>query len=85
VSVTGRTGSFDLGLGRGVIDADDVVFPSLTVVSVGGLIIYKQVGGDDTTPSGDPLLFYYDFTPFVANGNSFKFEFSSQGLSYLTS
>lgn len=85
VTITGRTGSFDMGLGRGVFDADDVVFPSLTVVTAAGLVVYKQVGGNDSSPDNDPLCLYYDFAPFVANGNNFKFEFSAQGLAYLTS
>ncbi len=83
VSIVGRTGSFDMGLGRGVFDADDVVFPELTGVTAAGLVVYRQVGGDDTTPDNDPLVFYYDFVSFVANGNNFKFEFSTQGLAYL--
>lgn len=85
VPITGRTGTFDVGLGRGVIDADDAVFDALTGVTTAGLVVYKQIGGDDSTPGNDPLAFYYDFAPFVANGTSLKFEFSTQGLSYLTS
>lgn len=84
VDIVNRTGSFDMGLGRGVFDADDAVFPTLTGVTAAGLIIYRQIGVDDSSPDNDPLVLYYDFAPYVANGNNLKFEFSTQGLAYLT-
>ena len=85
VLVTARTASFDIGTGRGVIDADDSVFPDLTVVSAAGIIIYRQVGGNDSYPGASPVILYYDFPLYVSDGSNLKFEYSVQGLTYLTS
>lgn len=42
-------------------DANDVAFGNLEAgQTVRGLLVYKQVGGDDTTPADDPLIFYDD-------------------------
>lgn len=43
------------------LTSSDVDFGTLeSGQTVGGYIIYKQVGGDDTTPADDPILVYED-------------------------
>lgn len=42
-------------------DANDVAFGNLeSGQTVKAIIVYKQVGGDDTTPANDPLILYDD-------------------------
>lgn len=82
--VLGRTAVLDLGGDRGLLDANDTLFPLLDVVSVGGAIIYKQLGGDDLTPDDDPLLCFVDIPDTVANGSNFLVAYAPDGVAALT-
>lgn len=74
---------------EGVFDADDVTFPSLGS-STGGqtveaVLIYKQVGGDDTTPGDDPVIAVFDDSnvsdlPKQVNGEDFTVQFAAEGI-----
>lgn len=61
--------------------ADDAVFSNLTGGTVQGALIYKQVGGDDTTPGDDPLVAYVDGADYPAstNGEDFVVDFGDDG------
>lgn len=64
------------------LDADDVTWSGLNGDTIQSAIVYKQVGGDDTTPSDDPLYCHLtssDF-PLKANGSDVKLQFNSEGI-----
>lgn len=69
-----------------VLDGDDTTFTSIDGDSVQGVLVYKQVGGDDTTPSDDPLIGYYDGGdfPITANGSDLIVEWPTEGIFNLT-
>ncbi len=81
VTVATRATSLDLGGGRALFDADDPVFSGLDVVTVAGVVLYQQVGGDDSTPANDPLICFIEVSPSVtADGSNLLVEFDSDGL-----
>lgn len=73
---------------EGVTDADDLTFTSLDGDTIQAVVVYKQVGGDDTTPGDDPVVAVYDNDsagsladlPLVTNGGDVTLAFSSEGL-----
>jgi hypothetical protein len=85
--VTGTTVTEDNTNGTGDWDADNVTFPGLNDATIQGAIIYKQVGGDDTTPADDPIIQVYDDDqsdindfPIQTNGSDITIEFDSAGI-----
>jgi len=84
VDVVGRAAALDLPGNRALLDATNPLFPLLTGVTPSGLIIYKQVGGDDLTPANDPLIVFIDFPATPTNGNNFLVEFDPDGVFALT-
>jgi hypothetical protein len=84
VDITGRTSGIDVPLDRGILDAANPIFSSLDVVSPSGLIIYKQIGGDDLTPDNDSLVCFVDFPTVTADGRNFLVELDTAGLIALT-
>lgn len=78
--------------GEGVFDADDVVWSDVqSTEDIQGWIIYKQVGGDDTTPGDDPILYLVDDEmsdapadlPLPTNGSSITISFNAEGIANL--
>jgi hypothetical protein len=73
---------------EGVADADDVTFSALNNDTIQAIVIYKQVGGDDSTPGDDPVLAVYDENsgtsladlPLPTNGGDVTLNFSSEGI-----
>lgn len=73
---------------EGVTDADDVTFTSLDGDTIQAVLIYKQVGGDDTTPGDDPIVAVYDDDsagsladlPLTTNGGDVTLAFSTEGV-----
>lgn len=73
---------------EGVADADDVTFPSLDGDTIQAILIYQQVGGDDTTPGDDRILTVLDDDsagsiadlPLTTNGGDITLNFSSEGF-----
>ena len=82
--VTGRTATLDLPGNRALLDAINPLFPLLTGVTPSGLVVYKQVGGDDSTPNNDPLIVFVDFPTTPTNGNNFLVELGPDGVVALT-
>lgn len=82
--VEGRAVYLDLAGNRARIDASDVLFPLLGGVTPSGLIIYKQVGGDDSTPGNDPLICFVDTPTVPATGLNYMVEFDPSGVFTLT-
>lgn len=79
-----RTVSLDIANSRALVDAANPVFPLLSGVSPAGLIVYKQVGPDDSTPSDDPLVCFINFPVTSTNGDNFMVEFDPYGVLALT-
>lgn len=73
---------------EGVFDADDVTFTSLDGETIQGIIIYQQVGGDDSTPGDDRIIAVYDDDsagsladlPLTTNGGDVTLSFDSEGI-----
>jgi hypothetical protein len=70
---------------EGVADGDDVTFGSLDGATIQGVLVYKQVGGDDTTPGDDPILYYLDDTdvsdlPKNTNGGDITVQWAAEGI-----
>lgn len=71
---------------EGVFDAGDVTFSSLGgSQTIEAVLIYKQVGGDDTTPGDDPILRIIDDSeaadlPLATNGGDVTFSFDAEGV-----
>lgn len=74
---------------EGVFDADDATFASLsTTQDIQFVVIYKQVGGDDTTPADDPIIALWDDDsagsladlPLTTNGSDVTISFDTEGI-----
>jgi hypothetical protein len=79
-SVGGRAVYLDLAGDRARIDANDVVFPALSGVNPSGMILYKQVGGNDLTPADDFLVCFVDAPTAVPTGQNYVVEFDPAGI-----
>lgn len=75
--------------GEGVFDADDAVFSSLdTTQDIQFVVVYLQVGADDTTPGDDPIVAIYDDDsagsladlPKATNGSDVTIGFAAEGI-----
>lgn len=77
-------------------DAADTAYVTASTVTWSGLdttndvaaaLVYKQVGGDDTTPGDDPLIAYVTSPsfPLTTDGSAFSLETPSDGLLVLSS
>lgn len=73
---------------EGVIDADDTVFSSLDGDAIQAILVYKQVGGDDTTPGDDPIVAVLDDDsagsvadlPLTTNGGDVTLQWDTEGV-----
>lgn len=74
---------------EGVFDANDVTFSSLdTTQDIQFVLIYRQVGGNDTTPGDDEIVAIYDDDsagsladlPLATNGSDVDIQFDSEGI-----
>ena len=73
---------------EGVADADDVTFTGLDGDTIQAVIVYKEVGGDETTPGDDPIIAVFDDDsagsladlPLTTNGGDVTLAFSSEGI-----
>lgn len=65
--------------GATIIEADSPIWNNLTGDRVRSAIIYKQVGGDDTTPGDDVLIAYITASglPYEPKGRNFRLKFES--------
>lgn len=73
---------------EGVFDADDTTFTSLDGDAIQAIIVYQQVGGDDTTPGDDPILVVLDEDsagsvadlPLITNGGDVTIQWDAEGI-----
>lgn len=78
---------------EGVWDADDVTWTGVSSTEdIQGWLVYKQVGGDDTTPGDDPILYVVDDSmsdapsnlPLPTNGSDITIEWDAEGIANLS-
>ncbi len=84
IDVVNRTASLDLAGDRALLDADDLLWSGLTGVIASGVVIYRRIGVDDSTPSDDPLLCFIDIPTTAADGTNFLVELDVDGAVALT-
>ena len=86
VTLANRSVTKDTTNDRAVLDADDTLFAAINAGTINGAAVYKRVGADDSTPSDDRLVAFYDFSgsPFVTNGGDFTIQWNAAGLITLT-
>lgn len=73
---------------EGVADADDVTFTGIDGETIQFIVVYKQVGADDTTPTDDPILAVYDDNsagsladlPLTTNGGDVTVSWDTEGI-----
>jgi len=69
-------------------DGDDITWSGLDAGDIQTVVVYKQVGGDDTTPGDDPVLAVFDddsaYTvsdlPLTTNGSDVTLAWASEGI-----
>lgn len=71
-----------------VFDAADLSWSSLDGETIQGIIFYKQVGGDDTTPGDDPVIGVIDDAdesdlPLATNGSQVDLNWAAEGIKNL--
>lgn len=75
--------------GEAELDADDVTWNSVSsTADIQGFIIYRQVGGDDTTPGDDEIVYVLDddmpdapaSLPATTNGENVIVTFDAEGI-----
>jgi len=78
--VVSRTVAIDLMGDRALLRAASTLFPALSGVTPAGAILYRQVGGDDTTPGNDPLVAHLGFVaPISTTGRDLLVEYPTPG------
>jgi len=76
---------------RGVFDADDAVFQSLSTSNdIEAVFVYRQAGTDDSTPADDEVIAVFDDDsgdgggladlPKATNGSDFEIQFGADGI-----
>lgn len=69
-------------------DADDLSWSSLNNETIQGVIVYKQVGGDDSTPGDDLILSVFDSDvvssfPLPTSGAGVDLSWATEGIKKL--
>lgn len=70
---------------EGVFDGADLSWSSLDGETIQGIIVYRQVGGDDTTPADDDILTIIDDSdvsslPLPTNGSPVDLNWATEGI-----
>lgn len=75
---------------EGVFDGDDVTWTNLGgSQTIEAILVYRQVGGDDTTPGDDDILRVLDDSeesdlPFQTNGGDVTISWNDEGIINIT-
>lgn len=70
---------------EGVFDGDDSQWSGLDAGSIQAIVIYRQTGGDDTTPADDRVLNVLDDAtvadlPLTTNGSNVLSSWDAEGI-----
>lgn len=70
-------------------DGDDVTWTGIDAGTIQGIIIYRQVGGDDTTPGDDEVIIVHDDSdlsslPLTTNGSDVTISWDDLGIATLS-
>jgi len=70
---------------EGVFDADDVTISGLDAGTIQTVVVYEQIGGDDTTPGDDRVLAVFDDSsvsdlPLATNGSDVQIPWDAEGI-----
>lgn len=84
-TLSGTAVSEDTADDEGVFDADDVTWSGLDAGTVQAIVVYQQVGGDDSTPGDDRVLVVLDDgdvsdLPFATNGSDLDVSWDAEGI-----
>ena len=85
-TLTGNAVTEDTTDDEAVFDADDITFPSLSTTNdIQAVVVYRQVGGDDTTPADDEVLVVLDDAtvgdlPIPTNGSDLVITWDAEGI-----
>lgn len=75
--------NLDLANDRAEADVTSITWDNIsTTADIDGVLMYKQVGGNDTTPGDDPLIAHLDSAdfPLATNGGDITLQFDSTGF-----
>ena len=78
-TLAGRTVTRDDGTDKVKCDATDPVWTGINAGTAEGAVIYKQTGGDDSSPGNDDLVCFLDFSQ-VTNGGDMTLQFHADGV-----
>ncbi|QLH77452.1 hypothetical protein HZS55_09155 [Halosimplex rubrum] len=70
---------------EGVFDADDVTISNIDAGTIQAVVVYEQVGGDDSTPGDDRVLAVHDDAtvgdlPLDTNGSDIQISWPAEGI-----
>jgi hypothetical protein len=70
---------------EGVFDADNTTWSGLDAGTITDIVVYKQVGGDDTTPSDDEIVAVIEegdigSLPLTTNGSDVTINWAAEGI-----
>lgn len=70
---------------EGVFDADDLSWDELDGETIQGIIVYRQVGDDDTSPEDDDVITVIDDSdaddlPLSTNGSQVDLNWAAEGI-----
>ena len=70
---------------EGVFDADNVTWSNIDAGTIQAIVVYQQVGGDDTTPGDDRVILVLDDgdvsdLPLPTNGSDVSIDWNVEGV-----
>ena len=83
-TVTGRS-VVPESAGQTLFRCEPVTFPELSGVVIGGAVVYRRVGPDDSSPSNDDLVLYHGFDPITCVGQDLQFVYDVAAASLTSS
>lgn len=84
-TVAGQTTSTDDTDDEGVFDGDDVTWTDIDAGNIQTVVVYQQIGGDDTTPADDRIITVLDDAtvadlPLPTNGSDVTINWNAEGI-----
>ena len=84
-TVAGQSVTADNTDDEGVFDGDNVTWQDINAGTIQAVVVYKQVGVDDTTPGDDPVINVLDDSavsdlPLPTNGSDVTVVWNAEGI-----